>query len=113
MLMFALAVFTLAGVMGMGLIVDVWRGRGHTKAYALVHGGLALLGSGLVVAEALKGDSRLYTNIGLAVVIILIGVCLSSRRALGTQAKGAALVHASLAAVCYVVLAWWVLGSGV
>ncbi len=107
MLVFALAVFTLVAVMGLGLIFDVFKGSASSKTYALVHAGFALLGSVLVILEALGGDDRVWINIGLAVVIIVLGGLVSLRRHKGQQPKGLALAHGGLAVVCYLILAFF------
>ncbi len=105
MLVFALAVFTLVAVMGLGLIIDVLKGRPSSKTFALVHAGFALLGSALVILAALGGDNRVWVNIGLAVAIIVLGGLVSLRRHQGQQPKGLALAHGGLAVVCYLILA--------
>jgi len=107
MLIFALAVFTLVAVMGLGLIIDVLKGQSSSKQFALIHAGFALLGSVLVILDALSGDERVWVNIGLAVVIIALGGVLSLRRHKGQHPKGLALAHGGLAVVCYLILAYF------
>lgn len=74
MLMGALATFTLVALMGLVMVRDAWRGYAIDPMYPPLHAGAAVVGSGLVIAAALAGDTRLYANIGLAVVIILLGL---------------------------------------
>ena len=107
MLVFALAIFTLVAVMGLGLIFDVFKGSPSSRQYALVHAGFALLGSALVILAALGGDNRVWINIGLAVVIIALGALVSFRRHKGLPVKPLALAHGSLAVVCYLILAYF------
>jgi hypothetical protein len=107
MLIFALAVFTLVAVMGLGLITDVLKGHGSSKQFALIHAGFALLGSVLVILQALGGDDRVWINIGLAVAIIVLGVLVSFRRQKGEQPKALAFAHGGLAVVCYLILAYF------
>lgn len=57
---------------GVGLIFDVFKEAVSSKTYAVLHAGLALLGSALVILDALGGDDRVWINIGLAVVCYLI-----------------------------------------
>jgi len=106
MLVFALAVFTLVAVMGLGLIFDVFKGSASSKTFACLHGGFALFGSVLVILAALGGDSRVWINIGMAVVIIVLGGLVSLSRHKGKPAKSLAVAHASLAVVCYLILAY-------
>ena len=107
MLVFAVAVFTLVAVMGLGLICDVFKGSPSTKIYALVHAGFALFGSALVILAALGGDSRVWINIGLAVVIIVLGGLVSIGRHKGKPVKALAVAHGGLAVVCYLILAYF------
>jgi hypothetical protein len=112
MLMFSLAIFTLVALMGVSMGLDAFKGRETPRQFAMIHGVLAALGAALVIGAAWQGDGRVLTNIYLAVPIFLIGICLSSRRALGSQAKGMALIHGGAAAVCYAILAYYALGLG-
>lgn len=110
MLMFSLAIFTLVALMGITLGIDAFKGRESSRQFALVHGVLAALGAALVIGAFWQGDGRVLTNIYLAVPIFLIGICLSSKRALGRSAKGSVVVHGGAAVVCYVILAYYTLG---
>ncbi len=107
MLIFALAVFTLVALMGAGMACDVARGRPTSGQFAKTHGGFALLGSGLVIWQALEGDERLFINIAMAVVIILLGVLMSHRRSKGLAVKGLAALHGLLAVACYSILMYF------
>lgn len=104
MLVFAIAVFTLVALMGLGMILELFKGQRTPKIFALLHAGFALLGSGLVVFAALGGDNRVWPNIGMAVVIIVLGGIVSLRRHKGKSARGVALAHAGLAVACYLLL---------
>lgn len=110
MLMFSLAIFTLVALMGVAMGVDAFKGRETSRQFALVHGLLAAFGAALVIGVWWQGDGRVLTNIYLAVPIFLIGICLSSKRALGRAAKGSVVVHGGTAVVCYLILAYYTLG---
>ena len=107
MLVFALAVFTLVAVMGLGMAVDVFKGAPTPKLYALTHAGFALLGSGLVIAQALGGDNRVWINIGMAVAIIVLGLLISFRRSKGQPVKPLVALHGLLAVTCYLILGYF------
>ncbi|BBA32160.1 uncharacterized protein sS8_0192 [Methylocaldum marinum] len=110
MLMGALAVFTLVAGMGLMMVLDVWRGRRVGTAYSMLHAAAALLGSALVIAVALDGDTRLYANIGMAVVIILLGVAMGFAVKKGKRAPRLVLMaHAALAVACYGLLGFFAL----
>ncbi len=106
MLVMSLAIFTVVAVMGLGMATDVFKGRGTPKMYALTHAGFAAVGSLLVILAALGGDNRVWINIGMAVVIIVLGGLLSLRRHKGEAPKGILTLHAGLAVVCYLILAY-------
>lgn len=108
MLMAAMAIFTLVAAMGALMACDVWRGRGVEPMYALAHGGIALLGSAFVIVAALMGDTRLYANIGLAVVIIVLGVVMGLYGKKGKKVpKVFLLTHGGLAVACYALLGFF------
>ena len=106
MLIMSLAVFTLVAAMGLGMVCDIARGVGTPKMFALIHAGFAAFGSALVILAALNGDNRVWVNIGLAVVIILLGLTLSLKRAKGVAPRGLVAAHGGLAVVCYLILAY-------
>lgn len=111
MLMLSVAVFTLVALMGAGMGIDAFKGRGSSRLYALIHGGLALLGSALVIMAALEGDTRLYVIIGLALIIISAGLYISFQRAKGIQPRALILVHGGTAVACYGLLAYYALAA--
>lgn len=108
MLMGSLAAFTLVAAMGLMIVIDVWRGHPVDPAYPRIHAGAALFGSALVIALAVEGDTRLYANIGLAVVIILLGLAMGLAARKGKRVpKGLIAGHAGLAVACYGLLAFF------
>lgn len=113
MLIGALAIFTLVASMGLAMSCSVWHGRPVDAAYPRIHAIAALLGSALVIASALAGDTRLYANIAMAVIIILLGVLMAVTSRKGKPVpKVILLTHASLAVACYGLLAWFALVPG-
>jgi hypothetical protein len=102
----SLAVFTVVAVMGLGMVGDIYRGIGTPKMFGFIHAGFAAFGSALVILVALEGDNRVWINIGLAVVIILLGILLGFRRAKGPAPKAILVAHGGLAVICYVILAY-------
>ena len=106
MLMGALAAFTLVAMMGFVMVRDVWRGDGVGALYPAIRAGAALIGSAFVIAVAIGGDERLYPNIGLAVIIILLGAAMGILSKRGKKVPRAILLtHGALAVACYGLLA--------
>ena len=114
MLMGALAVFTLVAVMGLTMVCSVWRGNPVEAGFPILHGAASLLGSALVIVAALAGDTRLYVNIGMAVVIILLGVTMGVFAKKGKKPpKGIIVAHVGLAVACYAILGFFTFNPGV
>jgi hypothetical protein len=114
MLMGALAVFTLVAVMGLSMVCSVWRGQPVEDGFPALHGTASLLGSALVILAALAGDTRVYANIGMAVVIILLGVTMGVFAKEGKQPpKGIVVAHVGLAVACYGLLGFFTFNPGV
>lgn len=112
MLFNSLIVFTVVAVLGVVNAANVLGGKQRSATLAAVHGLLALAGSAIVIYAFLSGQTDgkpVFINIIMAVVIILLGVTMSLRRAAG-QAPGNALLfgHAGLAVACYLILAAFV-----
>lgn len=111
MLVGAFLTFTLVAIMGLMMVCDVWKGISVGAFYPRLHAGAALLGSALVIAAALDGDTRLYINIGMAVVIIGLGVYMGFCAKKGKRApKGVIVAHAGLAVICYLLLGFYTFG---
>lgn len=112
MLIGALAIFTLVAVMGLSMLRDAWRGYAIEPMYPLVHAGAALAGSALVIVVALGGDTRVYTNIAMAVVIIVLGMVMGLASKRGKQIpKVLLLAHMGLAVACYGLLAFYAIAT--
>jgi hypothetical protein len=104
--MMSLAAFTLVAAMGVLMALDVFKGVGTSRCFALTHAGFAAFGAALVILAALGGDNRLWTNIGLAVAIIGVGLVISRQRAKGIHPKGLVIAHGGTAVACYLLLAY-------
>jgi hypothetical protein len=111
----ALFVFTMAALMGLGMYADVWKGRSVGKFFPRLHAATAIFGSALVIyAAVVEGDTRLYNNIGMAVVIILLGVYMGFRTHKGKPVpKAVLLAHAGLAVGCYLLLGVYALNINI
>ncbi len=111
LLTLSLAVFTLVALLGALIAYDLFRNVPVDRTLILTHAGLAVLGAALAIGAAALGDTRVYTNIALVVVIALLGFTAATRRyKTGQLQKPLILAHASLAVVCYLILAAIVFG---
>ncbi len=106
----ALSAFTLTAVLGLMIAFNLFRGKPTAPSSSIVHGISALVGSAFAIGAALSGETRIYINIVLAVVIIVLGVlAVMKRHKTGVVPKGILVVHILLALVCYLMLAATVL----
>lgn len=108
MLGVALGLFTIVAGFGLRLAKDVFTGQISSSRSRFLHVGTAAAGSVLVIASALNGDQRLWINIGLAVVVIALGVALCYQRAKHLQPKALVVAHGGIAVFCYAILAYFV-----
>ncbi|WP_022947840.1 hypothetical protein [Methylohalobius crimeensis] len=107
----SLAVFTVVALLGLTIALDLFRGYPVDRRVVLTHAGLAVFGAALAVGAALLGDKRVYVNIALVVVIVILGFLAASRRyKTGQVQKGLIVGHASMAVICYLILAAVVFG---
>jgi len=107
----SLCAFTVAAVVGLLMAIDLFKGLPTSRVSILLHAGLAGLGALLAIGAALTGDSRVYVNIAMVVVIVVLGFLAVSRRfKTGKVQKKFILAHGSLAVVCYLLLAATVFG---
>ena len=107
MLSIALGLFTITALMGVTLATAVFKQKRSSRVLQLFHVCTAAVGSVLVIIDAFTGDARVWINIGLAVVIILLGIWLGFQRARGLHPKRLVAVHGGLAAICYTILAYF------
>ena len=114
-LLFAsLSAFTIAAIIGLMMAIDLFRGIPTQRFSILSHAGMTVLGALFAIGAALMGDSRVYVNIAMVVVIVVLGFLAVSRRfKTGEVQKGFILAHASLAVVCYLLLASTVFGLNI
>ncbi len=89
MLFGSLFVFTMVALMGLSIVGDTWKRRSVGAVLPRLHAAAALFGSALVIGAVPDGDTRLYNNIGMAVVTI----------------------HAGLAVACYLLLGFYALNK--
>ncbi len=107
----SLAAFTLVAVLGVLMAYDLFRGNPVSRPIVLTHAGIAVLGALLAIGAALAGDKRVYINIALVVVIVILGVMAAHKRhTTGQVQKGLLLAHAGVAVICYLILAATVFG---
>jgi len=110
----SLAAFTLVAVLGVFMAYDLFKGNPVSRTVVLTHAGIAVLGALLAIGAALAGDSRVFINIALVVVIVILGVTAAHKRhTTGQVQKGLLLAHAGIAVVCYLILAATVFGFNV
>ncbi len=113
MLAVAQVVFSFVALLGVIMASQILKVQQADWSHSRLHAILAVVGAVLVIAAYLKGDARVVTNILLVVAIAGASFYLAHLHAKG-QAQPAGLVfgHGGLAVVCYLLLAYYVLGKG-
>ena len=97
--------FTAAALMGLWLAINLLKGKSVEPGYVHVHLLFALLGASAAIVAAIQGDTRVYINIVLVVIIAALGFIISrKRRKTGVFPKGLFAIHAALAVTCYALL---------
>lgn len=69
----------------------------------IVHGGFTFIGATLVLIAALMGDTRLWTNIILATIIVILGIVMALGKVNKSTAKPVLYTHATIGIVCYAI----------
>ena len=101
----AFCTFTITAVLGLMIAFNLFTGKYLQTSSSIIHGASALLGSSFAIGAALMGETRIYINILMAVVIIVLGVlAVIKRHKTGVVPKGILTVHILLALICYVML---------
>ena len=79
--------------------------------YKIVHGGFTFIGAALVLVAALMGDNRLWTNIILAAIIVILGIVMALGKVNKSTAKPVLYTHASIGIICYAIFLYLVIAS--
>ena len=106
MLIYAVIAITLAILVGIGMASQILQKKPFHKGYSFLHLGLVLLGALFTIIAALSGGVLLWWNIGLAVIVSLLGFMLAFRLVGQTKAIAVLAIHAGLALSCYLFLAY-------
>ncbi len=101
----AFCTFTITAILGLMIAINLFRGAYVAPSSSIMHAASALLGSAFAIGAALLGETAIYINIVLAVIIIALGLLAAmKRRKTGVAPKGILAVHILLAVVCYAML---------
>ena len=98
--------FTVAALFGVMLAVQLFNKRKWVNpGHVLAHLWFVVLGTVPVIIAAVQGDIRVYANIGLVVVIAVLGFLMHRKRIkTGELPKRLFIAHAGLAVTCYILL---------
>lgn len=67
-----------------------------------------IIGALIVIIAAFKGDARLWTNIVLAVIIVILGLTMSFGKLSKSKAQTVLLCHACIGIICYGIFVYYV-----
>ncbi len=72
-----------------------------SNVYKISHGLFALIGALIVLVAAFMGESKLWTNIVIAIIIVSLGLIMAFGKMKKRSRKLILFIHASLAIICY------------
>ena len=102
--------FAAAAVLGLTVLIPVLKGKPHSRAASLAHGGAAAVALVLLVVRYLNGATEYQLAVILFVVAALGGFVLFIRDLQKKSIpKGLALIHAGIAVVAFLLLVFSVL----
>ena len=81
--------------------------------YKIIHAGCTLVGAAIVLIVALMGDNRLWTNIILATIIVILGIIMAVKKLNKTTGKRILLLHASIGIICYALFVYLVFAPSI
>ncbi|MDL2215250.1 hypothetical protein LJC00_03585 [Dysgonomonas sp. OttesenSCG-928-M03] len=76
--------------------------------YRAIHIIGTLIGASIVVVAAFMGDNRLWTNIVLATIIVILGAILGFGKPKKSSAKYIFYSHATIGIICYSIFLYYV-----
>lgn len=109
MLLLSLGAFTVVALIGLIMACDVFRKKPTSPIFKVLHVVFVLIGALAAIVAAFSGDTRVWINIVIALVIIGLGALLFAKRSKGEHPKGVVIVHGGLAVTCYLLLAYFTL----
>ena len=74
----------------------------------MVHIAATAIGAVIALVAALMGDTRLWTNIILAVIIVALGAYMALGKLTKSSAKTILLLHAGIGITCYVIFVYYI-----
>jgi hypothetical protein len=76
--------------------------------YKAIHGIGTIIGASIVVIAAFMGDTRLWTNIILATIIVVLGLIMSFGKLTKSSAIKILNLHMIIAITCYVIFLYYI-----
>jgi len=80
-------------------------------SYKVVHIVGTVVGALLALIAAWMGDTRIWMNVVLAVVIVILGLLMAFRIVKKNSAKMVLYAHASIAVICYSLFLYYIFTS--
>ena len=77
--------------------------------YKAIHGIGTAIGASIVVIAAFMGDTRLWTNIILATIIVILGLTMSFGKLTKSTAKKILTFHMAVAITCYIIFLYYIM----
>lgn len=100
---------------GIVIIVGFLMASKHKKrepvpvSYKVIHIAGTIVGASLALFAALMGDTHIWVNVILAIIIVILGIMMGLGKVTKSSAKKVLYTHASVAIVCYTLFLYYII----
>jgi len=78
-------------------------------SYKLTHLIATIIGAVIALVAAVMGDTRIWTNVILAVIIVILGLVMAFGKLKKSSAKTILLFHAAIGIICYIIFVYYII----
>ena len=77
----------------------------------VIHRVATLIGASIVIVVAFMGDYRLWTNIILSLIIVILGLLMSLKKVSKANMKKVLFSHAIIGITCYIIFLYYIVAG--
>lgn len=105
MLIFSALSIFIAITIGCAMVFRILTKKPVTVWHKIAHVGMVAVGALLAVIAAFQtGDMRLWANIALSILVVILGIFVGLKKFRGKTGWFVLVLHAVLATICYLIL---------
>lgn len=102
----AIGIVIIVGIM---MYLRIRNRKPIPTSYKAIHGIATIIGAVLALYAAITFDSRIWTNVILAVIIVALGLAMASGKLKKSNAKNVLYVHAGIGITCYCIFLYYII----